>query len=96
MAPAGLFAIAAAFGSITYPAAANAEWDIGAYDTCMNLYHRPAVNCCLDSGGVWTGNNAGEGKCVAPPANENFTPTPQTPVPRAPVGPLPTVASPSP
>jgi hypothetical protein len=58
-------------------ALANAEWDIEEYDNCMRWSPNHVV-CCLDSGGVWTGPNAGEGKCVAPPpeAQSGRTPKP--------------------
>lgn len=61
---ASVFASAVALG---FSAVANAEWDIGWYDSCMKQPHNdPNYHefCCRGSGGVWTGS-----KCVAPAAN---------------------------
>jgi hypothetical protein len=37
------------------------EWDIGEFDYCMGYYPGNEVKCCIESGGIWTGQNAGEG-----------------------------------
>ena len=77
--PAALFAVAIALGA---PAMANAEpntgqgpdreWDIEAYDNCMNKTIRNADLCCYESGGDFgpsqDGDEAGSGHCQAPPA----------------------------
>jgi hypothetical protein len=60
--------------ALVQPAIASAEareWDIGAFDACMNNMQSKDARakeayCCEWSGGVW---NSGLGKCVAPPAN---------------------------
>jgi hypothetical protein len=70
----------------------DASWDIGAYDDCIRKVDNDYVNgvindrqwsanrrnCCLKSGGVWTGPPTGAGTyggCGAPPANaENVGP----------------------
>lgn len=60
--------------SITTPVPAHAEdqyWDIEAFDRCRDIRGNTStseVTCCAPSGGVWTGANAGEGHCAAPPA----------------------------
>jgi hypothetical protein len=82
--PAALIAATAAFGlgalAGTAPASAlpdtPGEWDIGAYDRCVNsgenqLPDKPNAQedhlhyCCINSGGVW---NAAQKKCQSPPA----------------------------
>ena len=61
-------------------AVANAEWDIGAYDSCMKKTIRDAAWCCLDSGGVVTDVNAQDGSgCAAPPAEQSRNPMPSGP-----------------
>jgi hypothetical protein len=86
--PAVLLAATATIGgsAIGEPATARAvpgEWDIGAYDECMqtadqlfaegklkgNQYEELMIHCCIGSGGVWQAAPGGGGKCVAPPAN---------------------------
>ena len=61
---------AAASPAIVSATPNDAEWDIGAYDNCMKIKLHPPVVCCIESGGVWTGDYAGDpnGTCVAPPA----------------------------
>jgi hypothetical protein len=66
----GLAIAASAFG---HTAIASAEWDIEAYDRCMEVNrvtNQPPggvadVNCCVYSGGNISDQT---GKCVAPPA----------------------------
>jgi hypothetical protein len=73
-------AMAAVAVALAFPviASAQAEWDIGAYDQCVNsgenqLPDKPNAQedhihyCCLGSGGIW---NAAAKKCVAPPAEQ--------------------------
>ncbi|MCV7220077.1 hypothetical protein [Mycolicibacterium elephantis] len=73
----GAVAIASAVGVFVQPATAVAEWDIGAYDSCLKKadarnksgqtesleWYEETVQCCQSSGGEHTG-----GKCTAPPA----------------------------
>lgn len=83
--PAGLLAATAIFGgsAIGDPASACAappEWDIGAFDQCLNSGLGKGMSdeeweshytwCCLKSGGQCAKPIAGSGKCrcVAPPA----------------------------
>jgi hypothetical protein len=81
--PAALIAAAAALGGSTLadPAIASAapEWDIEAFDYCMDqgLNHPGVVtdyewevweeSCCTNSGGVW---NDATKECGAPPATD--------------------------
>jgi hypothetical protein len=65
------------------------EWDIGAYDDCVqtvdrlfaegklkgNQYEELMIHCCIGSGGVWQQAPGGGGKCVAPPANPARAPS---------------------
>ena len=84
-ATAGLLAAGAVLGGglIGYPAIAFAEWDIGAYDECMDEVGLKQVHneidaqtaqrleqaCCIDTGGVWNKRNAYTSMdCFAPPA----------------------------
>ncbi|MGV0812550.1 hypothetical protein ABQF34_11380 [Mycolicibacterium boenickei] len=74
------------------------EWDIGAYDHCIDLGY-PAVNCCIESGGDWVGPNAGSGKCVAPPLKQDIATLPPGSeptrgLPTVPRAPLPTAINP--
>lgn len=79
--------------ALAFPATATAlpdtpgDWDIGAYDQCVNsgegqLPDKPNAQedhlhyCCINSGGVW---NAAAKKCQAPPAEP--AEAPQTRVP---------------
>jgi hypothetical protein len=93
--PAALIAATAAFGlnALADPASASAlpdtpgEWDIGAYDQCVNagenqLPDKPNAQedhlqyCCINSGGVW---NASLKKCQAPPAEPAQGPATRVP-----------------
>ena len=59
----------------------SGTWDIEQYDDCVRrevppdgsgdwTFFKAAMKlCCLESGGVWRENDAGGGRCVAPPAN---------------------------
>jgi hypothetical protein len=100
LAPAAIVAVAAALGTLSHPALAHAEWDIGAYDFCMRdvtvMGGYQERNCCDLSGGVWRGGPDGN-KCVAPSANEaKNPPAPQNPGRPVPVGPSPTAINPAP
>jgi hypothetical protein len=65
-------------------ACAAAEWDIGAYDKCMDVGAAQGLNgeywdehnksCCQNTGGAW---NAVEKKCQAPPATGPLPPITQ-------------------
>jgi hypothetical protein len=108
--PAALIAATAVLGltALAEPASASAlpdtpgEWDIGAYDQCVNsgenqLPDKPNAQedhlqyCCINSGGVW---NASLKKCQAPPAEP--APAPATRVPgRLPVHTLEPVENPA-
>lgn len=65
------FTIALAFGAAAVGQSAPAvaeptnEWDIAAYDSCMNKTVRDAEYCCVISGGI-VGREPGS--CTAPPA----------------------------
>lgn len=93
--PAALIAATAAFGisAVAGTAAAAAqpntggEWDIGAYDRCVNsgenqLPDKPNAQedhihyCCINSGGVW---NAAAKKCQAPAAEPAEAPQTRLP-----------------
>lgn len=90
-ASAALFAAAAI--ALAFPATASGlpdtpgEWDIGAYDRCVNsgenqLPDKPNAQedhihyCCINSGGVW---NAAAKKCQAPPAEPAEAPQTRLP-----------------
>jgi hypothetical protein len=73
-------ALAATAVALAFPAIASGaprEWDIGSYDQCVadgygkghygEEWTKYIVKCCLDSGGDW---NVAEGKCQAPPAEQ--------------------------
>lgn len=73
-------ALAATAVALAFPAMASAaerEWDIGAYDQCLadgigkGHDEQEAENhralCCWSSGGDWS---AAQGKCQAPPAEQ--------------------------
>jgi hypothetical protein len=79
--PAALIA-ATALGTITHPAIAKAEWDIGLYDRCMK--HNDAFTCCYLSDGKWDQQH---NKCVAPALKESVGPKPSKPARPVPVGP---------
>jgi hypothetical protein len=97
-ATAGLLAAGAVLGGglIGYPAIAFAEWDVGAYDQCMEevglkqihneiddqTANRLEKACCLDTGGNWNkrGPYALSFDCFAPPANVTVVP-PERPLP---------------
>ncbi len=106
--PAALFAVAAMLGGSPFgePAVANAaprEWDIGAYDECVQNGLEAgmdpevvAFNCCDESGGVWDSDAK---KCGAPPADGAEVPITappgvptQAPVPGPPKPAMPTQA----
>ncbi len=89
--PAALFAAAVALGISTLadPAIASAEreWDIGAYDKCIeNVFLGGAGfveamrECCINSGGVWDDDRL---KCGAPPADDVERPLPPRVAPGA-------------
>ncbi|KUI10701.1 hypothetical protein AU192_21975 [Mycobacterium lehmannii] len=77
--------IAVAIGALVPPAVSQAkdEWDIGAFDTCMDAaadrymadkttsaeHFEEQRFCCEMSGGVWSG-----GLCGAPPATAQSAP----------------------
>ncbi len=98
--PAALIAAAVAIGGSTliHPAIGSAEWDIQAYDNCMDAGIMNDVEnlkdheqwCCLKSGGEWSRAAA---KCQAPPA-ANVPQSSPTTQPRVPVAPPPTVLNP--
>jgi hypothetical protein len=81
-------------------ATANAEdyWDVDQFDRCRAVRGDSSTSeftCCRPTGGVWTGSNAGEGKCVAPPAVQENASGPvstSTPRPRPPLVPGESVA----
>ena len=82
---------------IGYPALASAEWDVGAYDECMDdvglkqvhheiddqTAHNLEKACCIDTGGVWNKRSPYHSSdCFAPPANAMVVP-PSRPLPNA-------------
>jgi hypothetical protein len=69
---AAVFTIGLAFGAAPL-ATADDEWDLEAYDACMNKTLRDPDICCLESGGILTGTE--QGGCGAPPAVQNNWPT---------------------
>jgi hypothetical protein len=90
-ASAALFAAAAIALAFTATASGlpdtPGEWDIGAYDRCVNsgenqLPDKPNAQedhihyCCINSGGVW---NAAAKKCQAPPAEPAEAPQTRLP-----------------
>lgn len=96
-ATAGLLAAGAVLGGglIGYPAIAFAEWDVGAYDQCMDEVGLKQVHneidgqtaqrlekaCCIDTGGVWNKRSPYHSfDCFAPPANATVAP-PERPLP---------------
>lgn len=105
--PAALVA-AALFGALADPAIASAapEWDIEAFDYCMDqgLNHPGVVTdyewevweegCCMHSGGVWNDTTK---ECGAPPATDvertsppRVAPSAETSAPLDPAAPTPT------
>jgi hypothetical protein len=86
---------AATLGVFGHLAIARADWDIGAYDACIQRVGSGAANdayCC-----VWSGGDYHSGKCWAPVELQNppdqTTPTTLHPV-MTPVMPPPTEALP--
>lgn len=80
-------AVALAGNAVGAAAVANAEreWDIGAYDNCMDDYaESPSAEevkaCCDVSGGVW---NDDTGSCGAPPHPDYQRPVPPLVAPGA-------------
>ena len=71
IAAAALLAAATALANTGLLAIARAipggEWDIEYYDHCIAAGF-PVTQCCIESGGDWTGKYFGDpaGKCVAP------------------------------
>lgn len=84
-----LTAVSIALASPAVSTAEPKEWDIGSYDSCVakvednfNRGNIAAENladgyreCCLRSGGVWSGQGD-QGHCVAPPAQANVSTIP--------------------
>jgi len=104
---AGVLMVGIAIGSAAF-AGATKEWDIGKFDDCIaswpadkeaygEEYNRFRKDCCVWSGGQWSGSPDGTGFCTAPapeaenvpqpPAQTTTPPVLQNP-PRQPSNPL--------